>query len=105
MKPIKPFYINYKRSYKHKRRKQRKHLTISKKHNDLFKRVLIQLKWKNKVKLYKLFSKKKRKLFIFKQYMLKANYNIVLLTKHNIETKEISTFLKPSKNNPYKTKY
>ena len=37
--------------------------------------------------------------------MLKANYNIVLLTKHNIETKELSTFMKPSKNNPYKTKY
>tara|TARA_Y100000389_G_scaffold94416_1_gene91054 strand:+ start:1534 stop:1851 length:318 start_codon:yes stop_codon:yes gene_type:complete len=105
MKPIKPFYINNKRPYKHKRRKQRKHLTISKKHNELFKRVLIQLKWKNRVKLYRLVSKKKKTLFIFKQYMLKANYNIVLLTKHNIETKELSTFMKPSKNNPYKTKH
>jgi len=103
MKPIKPLYTNNKRPYKHKRRKQRKHLTISKKYNELFKRVLIQLKWKNRVKLYRLASKKKRTLFIFKKYMLKANYNIVLLTKHNIETKELSTFMKPSKNNPYKT--
>ena len=65
MKPIKPFYTNNKRPYKHKRRKQRKHLTISKKHNDLFKRVLIQLKWKNRVKLYRLVSKKKKNIIYF----------------------------------------
>ena len=112
MIPTSPISIKYRQIYLHKHRKHRKpckhykHRCIqyySMKHNNYLQKTLRQLKWMFRVKQYKLLSKKRRMSFKFKQSMLYANILILFSYKKQKKIKETSSFMKPSKHNPYKT--
>ena len=112
MIPTSPISINYRHPFLHKHRKHRKlckyykHRCIhyySMKHNNYLQKTLRQLKWIYRVKQYKLLSKKRRMSFKFKQSMLYANILILFSYKKQKKIKETSSFMKPSKHNPYKT--
>ena len=106
MIPTSPISINYRHPFLHKHRKYHKHRYIqyySMKHNNYLQKTLRQLKWMFRVKQYKLLSKKRRMSFKFKQSMLYANILILFSYKKQKKIKETSSFMKPSKHNPYKT--
>ncbi len=109
MIPTSPISINYRHPFLHKHRKHHKLCKYryihyySMKHNNYLQKTLRQLKWIYRVKQYKLLSKKRRMSFKFKQSMLYANILILFSYKKQKKIKETSSFMKPSKHNPYKT--